>query len=151
MERLEYKIDISAPAKTVWETMLEKQTYEQWTARSWPSSTYKGKWGKGEEISFVGTDGSGTHAELTVFEPYKRVLAKQIALLGPGGVKDSTSEVAKKWVGTTEEYQFSEHNGTTTLAVVIEVAKEWSDMFNEGWPIALEELKKITEQKFATA
>lgn len=38
MEHLEYSIVISAPAKKVWETMLQEDTYKQWVAKSWPNS-----------------------------------------------------------------------------------------------------------------
>lgn len=52
MEQLKYKIDISAPVKKVWETMLNENTYKQWVAKSWPNSFYTGKWEQGEDISF---------------------------------------------------------------------------------------------------
>lgn len=151
MEHLEYKIEISAPVKKVWETMLNKDTYEQWVARSWPGSTYEGKWEKGTQIRFIGSDGSGTLAELVEVKPYERVLATQIAMLGKGGVEDRASEVAQDWIGITEEYRFSEHLGKTSLTVRIETTPQWRGMFDEGWPDALEDLKKLTERHMAGA
>lgn len=151
MEHLEYKVVISAPAKKVWETMLQEETYRQWTAKSWPDAFYKGKWEKGEKIRFIGPDGSGTLAEIVEMKPYESVLARHIAVLNPGGVEDRTSEVAKGWIGITEGYQFAEHLGKTTLTVSIETTPEWKKMFDEGWPDALEELKKLTEQQLTVA
>jgi uncharacterized protein YndB with AHSA1/START domain len=151
MEHLEYKVEISAPAKTVWETMLQKETYKQWVARSWPGSFYEGKWAKGEKIRFIGADGSGTLAELVEVKPYERILARHIAVLNPGGVEDRTSEMAKGWIGGTEEYRFAEHRGKTTVTVLIQTKTEWKQMFDEGWPGALEELKKIAELQLTTA
>ena len=151
MERLEYKIEISAQAKTVWETMLNEETYKQWVAKSWPNSFYEGKWAKGEEIRFIGPDGSGTLAELVELKPYERVFARHVAVLGPGGVEDRTSDIAKGWIGITEEYRFAERDGKTTVTVLIEANKEWRPMFDEGWPTALEELKKLTERQLTTA
>ena len=149
MEHLEYKIVISAPAKKVWETMLQQETYRQWVAKSWPNSFYEGKWAKGEKIRFIGPDGSGTLAEIVELIPYEKLLARHIAILSKGGVEDRSSEVAKGWIGITEGYQFAEHSGKTTLTVSIETTPEWREMFNEGWPDALEELKKITERQLA--
>jgi uncharacterized protein YndB with AHSA1/START domain len=60
MEHLEYKIEISASAKKVWEIMLQEETYQQWVARSWPNAYYEGIWKEGEKIRFIGPDGSGT-------------------------------------------------------------------------------------------
>jgi uncharacterized protein YndB with AHSA1/START domain len=150
MENLEYKIVISAPAKTVWETMLQKETYEQWVGKAWPNSSYEGKWEQGEKIRFIGPDGSGTLAEIEELKPYENVFARHIALLGPGGEEDRTSEVAKGWVGITERYTFSEHNGKTTVTVSIETNPEWKGMFEEGWPGALEELKRIAERQLTS-
>jgi hypothetical protein len=66
-------------------------------------------------------------------------------------VEDRTSEVAKGWIGITEEYRFTEHLGKTTVTVSIETNAEWRKMFDDGWPAALEELKKISERQLATA
>lgn len=151
MEKLEYRIEISAPVKTVWETMLNKDTYQQWVEKSWPNSTYDGKWAKGEKIRFVGPDGSGTLAELVEVTPYQHVLARHIAVLGKGGVEDHTSAEVQSWIGTIEEYRFSEKNGKTTLIVNIETGPKWKAMFDEGWPPALEELKRLSEQQLAHA
>lgn len=147
METLEYKIEIAAPEKKVWETMLEQNTYRQWTSKSWPGSTYQGKWEKGEKIKFVSTEGEGTLAELVEVKPYEKILAHHVAVLLKGGIEDRTSEAAKGWVGTKEGYQFEERNGITTVIVTIETSPAWREMFDEGWPVALEELKKITERE----
>lgn len=149
MEHLKYEIVISASAKQVWETMLQQETYRQWVAKSWPNSFYDGTWATGEKIKFIGPDGSGTLAELVDVKPYERIFARHIAILGPGSVEDRTSEIAKGWIGTTEEYIFTERQGTTMLTVLMETTTEWSKMFDEGWPAALEELKMITERQLA--
>jgi uncharacterized protein YndB with AHSA1/START domain len=149
MEHLEYKVVISAPAKKVWDTMLQEETYKQWVAKSWPNSFYEGKWAKGEKIRFIGPDGSGTLAEIVEAKPYESIFARHIAALGRGGVEDRTSDVAKGWIGTTEAYKLDEHVGKTTLTVFIDTTAEWKKMFDDGWPGALEELKKITERQLA--
>lgn len=151
MEKLEYKITINAPAKKVWDTMLNKDTYEQWVSKSWPNSSYEGKWEKGEKIRFIGPDGSGTLAEIVDQKNFERILARHIAVLNPGGVEDRTSDAAKGWVGTMEGYQFAEQNGKTSLTVLIETSPEWRKMFDEGWPPALEELKRLSERKLTVA
>lgn len=150
MENLEYNVVISAPVKLVWDTMLQQDTYRQWVGKAWPNSFYEGQWKKGESIRFIGPDGSGTLAEIVELKDFEKVLAKHVALLGPGGEEDRTSDAAKGWVGIMEEYNFSEHNGKTSLRVNIKTSAEWREMFDEGWPAALEELKKITEQQLST-
>lgn len=149
MEKIEYKIDINAPVRTVWETMLSEETYKQWAGKSWPDSFYDGKWEKGEKIQFIGPDGSGTLAEITELKPYKTVVARHVAALQKGGKEDTTSEMAKGWIGTTERYDFKEQNGNTSVLITMEIYPEWRKMFDDGWPAALDELKRISEQQLA--
>jgi hypothetical protein len=129
--------------------MLHDETYRQWVAKSWPDSFYEGKWEQGGKIRFIGPEGSGTLAELVEVKPYQKIFARHVAVLGPDGSEDRTSEIAKGWVGITEEYTFTEHQGKTTVKVSIETNPAWRKMFDDGWPDALKELKKITERELA--
>ena len=63
----------------------------------------------------------------------------------PGGVTDTESEWAKKWIGSTEGYSFTENNGITELTVDMHINEEWEAMFNKDWPKALARLKQICE------
>jgi uncharacterized protein YndB with AHSA1/START domain len=147
MERLEYKVVISAPAKKVWDTMLNQDTYRQWVAKSWPSSFYEGKWAKGEKIKFIGPDGAGMLAEIVEYKQYETVLARHIAVLLKGGVEDRIGKEVKGLIGSTEQYKFAERDGKTTVTVNIETTSEWKEMFDDGWPTALNELKRISERQ----
>jgi uncharacterized protein YndB with AHSA1/START domain len=151
METIEYKIEIDATAKKVWDTMLAQDTYKQWVAKSWPDSFYQGQWAKGEKIKFIGPDGSGMLAEVAEVKPHETVRMRHIAILLPGGVEDRTSEMAKGMIGIIEEYRFAERNGKTNVTVHIETNPEWRKMFDEGWPTALQELKKISEPTLTVA
>lgn len=146
MKELEFTAQIAAPPKKVWETMLNLDTYKQWTDVAWPGSTYEGKWSKGSDIRFIGADASGTLATIKDLAPYERVVAEHVAILQKGGVEDRTSEVASQWIGTTESYYLDEKNGKTDLRVKLKVTPEWAQMFEEGWPKALKKLKEISEQ-----
>lgn len=146
MKKLEYKIDIAAPAKKVWETMLALDTYKQWVNVSWPGSGYTGTWKKDAEVRFTGADQSGTMAKITEYRPYEYIMAVHTAILNVGGEPDTESDVAKGWVGTTESYTFIERNGVTELKVEIGLkTDEWAQMFDEGWPNALVALKRLAE------
>ena len=146
MKNLEYKIHINAPKQKVWKTMIQRGTYEQWVAASWPGSSYEGKWNEGEKIKFVSKNGSGTLALIEVFKPYDYISAKHIAALLEGGREDYDSDIAKGWIGTMESYTFNERNGETDLTVEIKTNPVWQKMFDDGWPNALKKLKEICEQ-----
>ena len=145
MKHLEYKTQIAANKKKVWNTMLAPDTYKVWTGVSWPGSTYEGIWAKGENIRFIGPSGEGTLATLVEQKPYEDLLAKHIAVIKADGSEDRDSDVAQGWVGTLERYTFKEHDGKTELTVSIDTTPAWESMFNEGWPNALAKLKEICE------
>jgi uncharacterized protein YndB with AHSA1/START domain len=152
MKKLEYKTEIAAKRDKVWKTMLELDTYREWTNVAWPGSTYKGNWKQGEDIRFIGGEGmGGTMANLVEVRQPEYIKAKHIAMLKADGSEDRTSEQAKGWVGTTEEYTFTEKNGKTEVKVVMNTTPEWESMFNDGWPKALNKLKEICERKAVTA
>lgn len=146
MKKLEYKININASPKKVWEIMLAPKTYREWVNVSWPNSDYKGKLGKDEKIRFVGDGQGGTLATIDEFKPYDTILARHIAILRDDGSEDYNSPEAKGWIGTLERYTFTESNGMTTLTVVIETNPDWEKMFDDGWPNALRALKELCEK-----
>jgi uncharacterized protein YndB with AHSA1/START domain len=152
MKKLEYKTEIAAKREKVWKTMLEQDSFREWTNVSWPGSRYEGNWKQGEDIRFIGGEGQGgTMANLVEVREPETVRAKHIAVINADGSLDRTSEQAKGWVGTTEEYFFTEKNGKTEVKVVINTTPAWESMFNDGWPNALNKLKEICERKAVTA
>ncbi|HKH61852.1 MAG TPA: SRPBCC domain-containing protein [Flavitalea sp.] len=146
MKKLEFKININASAKKVWDTMLAPESYKKWVQVSWPDSHYVGQWRQGEDIKFVSSSGEGTLARLTEVSPHQVIAAEHIAVILKDGSHDSTSDVAKGWVGTTETYTFTEKDGKTEVKVEIITNPDWEKMFNDGWPNALKKLKQITEE-----
>jgi len=146
MKKLEFKIDINASAKKVWDTMLNPETFKEWIKASYPGSYYEGQWKRGENIKFLSANGGGTLATLVELRPYEYILAKHVAVIDQDGREDKTSEMAKGWIGTTEEYNFDERNGKTEVKVVVNTYPEWEKMFSDGWPKGLKRLKEITER-----
>ena len=147
MKKLTYKTAINAPKEQVWNTMLNHGTYEIWSGAGWQGSTYEGQWKQGEQLRFVSPEGEGTLAQIVELKPAEYIKAEHIALLQKGGTEDRSSDSAKTWVGSTEEYQFKERDGITELTVQIESDPAWEKMFSDGWPGALGKLKEICEQK----
>jgi hypothetical protein len=146
MKKLEFKIDINANARRVWDTMLNPQTFKEWISASYPGSYYKGQWKKGENIKFLSGNNDGTLATITELRPYEFILAKHIAVINQDGTEDKNSETAKGWIGTTEAYSFTELNGKTELKIEVNTYPEWEQMFSDGWPKGLKKLKEISER-----
>jgi uncharacterized protein YndB with AHSA1/START domain len=146
MKQLTYQTTISASAEKVWNMMLGPETYKVWAGVSWPGSYYVGEWGLNKEIRFLGSDdGSGTKARIAAYQPNELVVLEHIAMLLPGSVEDLDSDMAQKWVGSIEQYAFTENAGVTELVVTMTIYPDWEEMFNNDWPKAIAKLKEICE------
>ena len=146
MKKLEFKIDINAPAKKVWELMLGLESFKEMMTASYPGSYFKGQWKKGENIKFLSPDGSGTLANIVELRIYEYILAKHIAVINEDGTEDRSGEKAKTWIGTTEAYNFTERNGKTEVKVEVNTTSDWEKMFSEAWPKLLKKLKEMSER-----
>jgi len=147
MKKLTYTETISAPASTVWSTMLDDATYREWTSE-FGDSHYTGSWELGSQIRFIGQDDDGTTGgmlgHITANRPHEYV---EVEYLGQilDGADDTESEFAKSIAGTHESYTFTENDGVTTVVVELDSTDELAEMFDELWPAALAKLKKIAE------
>ncbi len=146
MKKLEFKINIDAGPKKVWDIMLNPITYKEWVNVSWPNSHYEGEWKEGENIRFVSKSGAGTLANLIECVPHKYIMARHTAVINADGTEDRDSETAKGWIGTTESYAFTGNGNSTELKTEIQTNPDWEKMFNEGWPNAMVKLKELCER-----
>ena len=153
MKKQPFKIRINAPAETVYDKMLgltEKSTYEQWTAKFNPTSTYKGKWEKGSKIHFLGSNDQGEIggmvSEIADLIPNKFVSIRHYGLLS-GDKEITEGPEVEKWAGGFENYTFTNDNGATLVQVDLDTNEDFVDYMNDTYPKALEELKAVCEGK----
>ncbi|MCC7029033.1 MAG: hypothetical protein IT257_01925 [Chitinophagaceae bacterium] len=151
MIKLQFKVEIHAPAGTTYQTMLglnHKSSYEQWTAMFNPTSTYEGRWEKGSKILFVGVDENGEKGGMVsrIIEniPEQFVSIQHYGLLKADQEITEGPEV-EKWANGLENYTFEENNGTTTITVDLDTTEDFLNYMNETYPQALQKLKEICE------
>jgi len=151
MKKLQFKVNINAPAQKVYDTMLginNKSTYDQWTALFNPTSTYEGSWNKGSKILFVGVDEKGEKggmvSEVTDNVPNRYVSIRHYGLL-KGDAEITEGPEVEKWTNAFENYTFEENNGTTTVTVDLDTVEEYLDYMNQTYPKALNKLKELCE------
>jgi len=150
MEKIHFHASIDAPVDTVWRTMLEPDSYRQWTSAFHEGSYYVGDWEVGSEIRFLGpADAAG----LSVGGMLGHIVANRpleyVSIEYDGqvldGVDDTTSPIARAIAGTHESYTFREEDGVTTVTVEMDADPEMAEMLTAAWPIALDQLTTIAE------
>lgn len=152
MKKLQFKVNIHAPATKVYDFMLginSKSTYEQWTSLFNPTSTYEGSWDKGNKMLFIGIDEKGEKGGM-VSRIADNILNQFISIQHYGLLK-SGKEITEgpdveKWANGFENYSFEENNGITSLTVDLDITEDFLDYMNETYPNALGKLKELCEK-----
>src|SRR6186997_2317624 len=152
MKKLQFKVSINAPVAIVYDFMLgtnSKSTYEQWTSLFNPTSTYEGRWDKGNKILFIGVDEKGEKggmvSRIAEIVPNRFVSIQHYGILKAGKEITEGPEV-EKWANGFENYTFEENNGTTIVIVDLDINEDFLDYMNETYPKALDMLKQICEK-----
>jgi len=143
-QQLHFSISINAPKEKVWHTMLDNETYVQWTSAFAEGSYFKGSWEQGRKILFLGPEGSGMVAKIVESRPYDFVSIEHTGFVS-NGVEDTESPAAKAFAGAHENYTFLEKDGKTEVLVDMDTGEEYKAMFEEMWPEALLKLKSLAE------
>jgi len=61
------------------------------------------------------------------------------------GVEDTSSDKIKDWAGAHENYTLKKVNGKTELIIDMDINDEFKEMFAKTWPVALDNIKKLSE------
>jgi hypothetical protein len=151
MQKIHQSIFINAPREKVWDTMLNEETYKEWTTAFNAGSTYRGNWEEvGSKILFIGPDPetgkeSGMVSRIAESRKPEFVSVEHLGIYA-NGVEDMTSDEAKKWAPAFENYTFNEKNGGTEVLVDMDIDSEHKTMFEEMWANALKKLKDLAEK-----
>lgn len=145
MERLHFSIRIHAPKEKVWDTMLQDESYREWTSVFSEGSYYEGSWEEGSKILFLNPTGSGMVSRVVQNRPYEFVSVEHLGFV-KDGVEDLDSEEVKAMAGAHENYTFRETEGITEVSVDTDTNDEYKAMFEDIWPKALLKLKELAEK-----
>lgn len=150
MKKFETSIHINAPKEKVWDTMLGKDTYQEWTKPFNPTSRFEGDWSEGSKILFLGTDENGENeggmvSRIAKNVPYEYLSIEHLGII-QNGVEDTTSEKATSWAPAFENYTFTEKDGGTEVSIDQDLDEQYMEMFANMWPPALQKLKELAEK-----
>lgn len=145
-KKLHFSTVIQAPRDVVWKTMLEPETFRQWTAEFAYGSYYEGSWGQGERIRFLAPDGNGMISRIAENRLHEFVSIEHLGFI-KDGVEDTQSEAVRAWVPAFENYTLSREGNATRLDVEMDVTSNFEAEMARTWPKALVKLKAICEAR----
>lgn len=144
-QKLHFSTRIRAPKEKVWNTMLNDETYREWTSAFTEGSHFKGSWEKGSKILFLDPSGQGMVSRIAENKLHEFISIEHIGFVNDGK-EDTESEGAKAAAGAHENYTFKESDGTTEVLVDMDSNDEYKAMLEEIWPKALAKLKDLCER-----
>lgn len=145
MKKQEFKVLIDAPREKVWEVIIGKDTYPQWTAPFSEGSNVETDWKKGSKAIFHDGKGSGMVSEIAENKPNEFLSIRHLGML-QNGVEDLDSEEVKKWSGSLENYTLKDVDGKTEWTVEMDTSGEWEEYMNNTWPLAFQKAKELAEK-----
>lgn len=151
MQKLHQSILIKANKETVWSIIVDLEKYKKWAEVFTSGSYFEGGWNEGDEIYFLMTDEEGNKAgmfsQIDKSDLYKFISIKHLGMI-KNGIKDFTSELAKKWSPAFENYTLVEKESDLIEFVVdMDVEDEYKTEFEDLWSKALVRIKEISEKE----
>ena len=146
MKHLHFSVTINASRKRVWNTMLQDETYRQWTSAFVEGSHYKGSWDEGSKILFLDPKGQGMVSRIVRNKTYEFLSIEHLGFMA-NGEEDTESDSAKALSGALENYTLTETDGVTEVQVDMDTDEQYKTMFQDMWPKALQKLKQLAENK----
>ncbi|MRG46619.1 SRPBCC domain-containing protein [Chitinophaga sp. SYP-B3965] len=141
-----FSVTIDAPREIVWEQLWGKESYPVWTAPFAPGSNVETDWKKGSKAKFIDDKNQGMVSVINDNIPNEYMSIKHLGYI-KDGVEDLDSPEVKKWSGSEENYTLKTVNGQTALTVELDLPEDFGNHFDEPFPAALNELKKLSEEK----
>lgn len=144
MEKLQFKININAPASKVWNVLWNDATYRKWTTAFCEGSYAVSNWNEGDAVHFLDPNGNGMYSVIE-----KKVENQLMSFKHIGNIMKleemPLDEETKLWSDSKETYELKEENNQTTLTVNIDTLDNYVGFFNESMPKAMELVKNLSE------
>ena len=144
MEKLKFKTVINAAPEKIWSVLWNDDTYRKWTSAFAEGSYAETDWKEGSKVLFLDGNGRGMVSRIEKNKPYEYMSIEHLGEIN-NGVEDTTSEKVKDWAGAHENYTLKKINGKTELSVDMDINDEFKEMFAKIWPVALDNVKKLSE------
>ena len=144
IKKLVFEVNIKASREKVWEKLWDKESYTLWTKPFTEGSYYEGELKEGNRVHLLSPTGEGMYSDIEILRENELLIFKHIGML-----KDKNElpldEETKRWSGCFESYRLKQNDGSTLVIVEVDTIKNYVDWMNKSFPVALQELKKISE------
>jgi hypothetical protein len=145
METLNFTIQINAKPEKVWNCLWDIENYKIWTSPFCKGSYYKtDSFTQGSKIHLLTPSGEGMYSILETIKENAFLAFKHL-----GDIKNfeemPIGDESGTWSGAMETYTLNEIENGTELTVNVDTLESYVDFMKKTFPLALNELKRISE------
>lgn len=145
MTKLNFTININAPAAKVWQILWNDETYRKWTSVFHEGSYAVSDWKQGSKIQFLSPEGDGMYSGIVESKPNEYMAFRHLGVIKKFVEQPNDAET-KSWAGSMETYSLKENNGITTLNASADATEQFKDYFKTTFPKAMALVKELAEQ-----
>ena len=142
MELLKFDIKINASPEKVWSVLWDEFSFRQWTSAFCEGSFYKGNLEEGSKIQFLDPENNGMFSKVVKIIPSKEMVFLHLGEIFSG------VETPMNWENATESYFLDGDDEFTLLRLEVNSSEEFKDFFEEKTPLALQNVKHLSENQF---
>jgi uncharacterized protein YndB with AHSA1/START domain len=146
LKRLQWSVDIAAPASTVYQMLIGSKSYTKWTSAFGEGLYFEGSGQTGERIRFLTPEGHGVTSEIAENRPNEFLSIRHLGYVADDGVEDTSSEAIRAWAPADENFTFTATPQGTRHTVNQDMTEDFEGM-EETWPKALATLKVLCESR----
>ena len=144
IKKLVFEINIEASREKVWKTLWDKESYRLWAKPFTEGTYYEGELIQGNRVHLLSPSGEGMYSDVEILKENELLIFKHIGMLKDKKELPLDAET-ERWTGCFESYRLKETDGATQLIVEVDTIENYVDWMNKSFPLALQELKKISE------
>ena len=141
MKKLEYKTQISATPKKIWDILWTQETYKIWSGVMNEGARFEGNFEEGSLIDLYDAKNNGM---FNLVE--KNIPHREMTMQHKGWIYDGVRE-DQGWEDSRETYLLTENHEGTELKILVNSLDEFEAFFNTNYPRVLEKIKEIAEDQ----
>lgn len=145
MQNLTFTIRINTSTEKVWKYLWELENYTKWNSVFGAGNYFKTEsFIQGSKIHLLTPNGEGMYSILDKIVENEILVFKHLGELKNFEEQPIDSKT-QGWTNALESYELKLLGNETELIVRVETVEQYVDHMNKTFPLALQELKKITE------
>lgn len=140
MKNLEFKIEINASPKKVWEVLFSQDSYKKWASAMNEGTYFEGNWEEGSVMKFLDPKNNGMYNLVLKNNPNQILQMKHIGWILDGELSP------QNWEDSTVEYLLTPFENGTILTGKVKSLDEFVDFFNSKYPKNFQNIKNLAEE-----